>query len=1042
MFVNFFIRRPVFATVCSLLIILAGATAIPNLPVAQFPNLAPPQVTVAASYIGANSQAVESGVTTLLEQAVNGAQGMRYISSSSTNNGISTITATFDLDRDLDAAAVEVQNRMSTAMGRLPAEVQNTGVSVTKVAGSLLMALGFYTDDDRYSGLFISNYLDLYVKDALKRVPGVGDVVIFGERKYAMRIWLDPERLARRSLTASDVVNALREQNIQVAAGQVGQQPAPNGMDYQIPVRAVGRLVEPSQFEDIILKRSPDGSLVRLRDVGRAELGAEDYSSNLRFNDHPANGIGIRQLPNANALEVADGVEAELHRLSAQFPPGLKYQRGFDSTTAVAESIHEVLKTLIEAIIIVILVIFLFLQTWRSTLIPAITIPVSLVGAFAFVKLFGFSINTLTLFGITLATGLVVDDAIVVIENVERHIEEGIHDAARASRVAMAEVTGAVIATSLVLIAVFLPVSLFPGTTGRLYQQFALTIAFSIALSAFNALTLTPALTALLLKPTHRTGNPLFRALNRIIQSGTNTYVSVLHVLERWRVVVVVVFFAGLALTYFVYTRVPSSFVPDEDMNYFIINVQAPEGASLEYTTHVIDRAQQIISRNSDVLGIFSVPGFSLNGASSNRGIIFVSLKPVAQRPGAAHSAQGIVNSLRGPLFGITDALVLPFLPPPIQGLGQFGGFQFELQQIGSGTLEDLDNITRNFIRKASARPELQGLFTSFSARDPQFVIQIDREKAKSLGIPFTQITSALQIFMGSQYVNDFDFNNRSYRVYVQADRQFRSNSEDLREFYVRSDSGQMVPLDTVASIHETTSSNVISHYNLFRTAEITGSPAPGYSSGQALAAMQDVARQNLPSGYSFEWTGLALEEIESGKTAFLLFGMGLLVVYLTLSAQYESFILPFTILLAVPMAVLGALGAQALRGLQNDVYCQIGLVMLIGLASKNAILIVEFAEQLQQKGMALFDAAVEAARLRLRPILMTSFAFILGVLPLVFATGAGSAGRHSVGTTVFGGMIVSTLLNLFIIPILYVIVRSAIPLRIHEEEEVLQPGD
>ena len=1040
MFVNFFIRRPVFATVCSLLIILAGAISIPTLPIAQFPQLAPPQVSVSAGYTGANSQAVESSVTTLLEQAINGAEGMHYISSSSGNDGSSNITATFDLNRNLDIAAVDVQNRASTALGRLPIEVQTTGLYVNKNSGSFVLAVGFYSDKGQYDTLFISNYLDVYVKDALKRVKGVGDVMIFGERKYAMRLWLDPVRMAARNLTAEDVVNALREQNVQVAAGQVGQPPILSGQAYQISVRAVGRLTEPREFEDIILKRASDGSLVQLRDVGHAELGAENYDANLMFNGHEAMGLGVMQLSNANALEVDKGVREELARLSKQFPPGLKYQIAFDTTTAVGESIKEVLKTLIEAIVIVILVIFLFLQSWRSTLIPAITIPVSLIGTFAFAKLFGFSINTLTLFGITLATGLVVDDAIVVIENVERHIEEGIRDARRATTVAMSEVTGAVIATSLVLIAVFLPVSLFPGTTGRMYQQFALTIAFSIALSAFNALTLTPALAALLLKHFHKGRNPLFRAIEALLKGGTRKYTGWLHVLETQRALVLLVFFAGLAATYWIYKVVPTSFVPDEDSGWFLTAVQAPDGASLEYTTNICNRASAMLMQNKDIEGVFSVPGFSFGGSSPNRGLIFSSLKPMDERRGEEHSLATVIDSLRGPLSGIAEAFVVPFQPPPIEGLGVYGGFQWQLQQTGAGTMADLDRVLHDFIAKAGQRKELQGLFTSFSARDPQFLIEIDREKAKSLGVPFTQITSALQVYMGSQYVNDFDFNNRSYRVYVQADKQFRSQPKDLRQFYVRSDMGQMVPLDSVVRVRETTNASIISHYNLFRTAEINGSAAPGFSSGQAIRTMEDVARQVLPVGYSYEWTGLALEEKESGGQSLLLFGLGLLVVYLTLSAQYESFVLPFIILLAVPMAILGALAAQSARGLQNDVYCQVGLVMLIGLASKNSILIVEFAEQLQARGMGLFEAAVEAARLRLRPILMTSVAFILGVLPLVFATGAGSAGRHSVGTTVFGGMIVSTFLNLFIIPILYVIVRGLLPVTRRADDAEPEP--
>jgi HAE1 family hydrophobic/amphiphilic exporter-1 len=819
----------------------------------------------------------------------------------------------------------------------------------------------------------------------------------------------------------------------------VGQSPAPANQAYDISVRAVGRMSDPKQFDHIVIKRAQDGSLIELRDVGRAELGAESYGGQLRYNGHDAMGIGVLQLSNANALQVDRDVRAAVEQLSKRFPPGLKYALAFDTTRAVGESIQEVIKTLVEAILIVICVIFLFLQGWRSTVIPAVTIPVSLVGTFLFAKFFGFSINTLTLFGITLATGLVVDDAIVVIENVERHIEEGITNAREATHIGMREVTGAVVATSLVLIAVFVPVSLFPGTTGKMYQQFALTIAFSIAISAFNALTLSPALAALLLRHTEKGKNAVFAGINSAIRSGTNHYENFLHKLSRWKWAVIGVFFAGLAATWFVYQRVPSSFVPDEDQGYFFVIVQAPPGASIQYTTRVLDQAAALLNQNKDIEGLFEVPGFSFTGSSPNHGIIFASLKEVSQRKGKGHSAADIVNGLRGPLMGISDAFVIPFAPPAIQGLGTFGGFAFELQQTGGGTLDELEATLHQFLAKASQRKELSGLFSTFTARDPQYIVTIDREKAKSLNVPFSQITSALQIYMGSQYVNDFDFNNRSYRVYVQADQQFRSNPRDLKEFYVRSDDGRMVPLDNLVTIKEGTTAAIINHYNLFRSVEIDGSAAPGYSSGQAIKAMEDVAREALPAGYSYQWTGISLEEIESGGKSLMLFGLGLLVVYLTLSAQYESFVLPFIILLAVPMAVLGALGAQASRGLQNDVYCQIGLVMLIGLASKNAILIVEFAEQLQHRGMGLVESAIEAARLRLRPILMTSIAFILGVLPLVFASGAGSAGRHSVGTTVFGGMIVSTLLNLFIIPVLYIEVRGLLPMKTKPQAPVTE---
>ena len=1024
MFVDFFIRRPVFATVCALLIILAGAAVIPTLPISQFPNLAPPQVGVSSVYIGASAQTVESAVTIPLEQQINGAEGMKYLTSTSGNDGSSSITATFDLNRDPDLATVDIQNRVNTAQGRLPAAVKAVGITTAKSSQNFVFGAAVTADNNKYSTLFMSNYLDIYVRDSLKRIPGVADVIIFGERKYSMRLWLDPVRMAGRGLTAPDVVNALSEQNVEVAAGQVGQQPAKEGQQYQISVRAVGRLSEAGQFDNIILKTNADGTLVRLKDVGRAELGAEDYSNDLQFNGRDAVGIGVTQLSTANALDVDRRAIAELDRLSKNFPPGMHYKLAFDTTDAVGESIRDVLSTLGTAIVLVILVIFVFLEDWRSTLIPAVTIPVSLIGTFTFVKLLGFSVNTLTLFGITLATGLVVDDAIVVIENIERHIQEGQRDAHKAASEAMGEVTGAVIATSLVLVAVFVPVAFFPGTTGILFRQFALTIAFSITISAFNALTLTPALSAILLGREHGKKNWLFRQVDRVISATTNGYRSLLHHFLKYKFAAAVLFFVGLGLTFFVFTRVPTGFVPDEDQGYFIIVIQAPSGASLEYTKAIGKQVSDLLSDVSEAEGTFSVVGFSFAGSASNQGIIFVPLKPYEQRKGEEHTATAILNRVRPRLFSISGAIVFATLPPAINGLGQFGGFQFVVQDQGSHPLEELSNTAHDIIRQAGARKDLVGLYTPFTANDPQYLVTIDREKAKSLHVPLSQITDTLGVYMGSAYVNDFDFNNRSYRVYVQADKQFRSEAQDMKQFYVRSDSGAMIPLDNLISVTQTTTPQVISHYNLFRSAEIDGSAAPGYSSGQAIAAMDELAKK-MPQGFAYSWTGLSLEELQAGGTSLLLFGLGTLVVYLTLSAQYESFVLPFIVLLAVPMALLGALGAQWIRGLQNDVFCQVGLVMLVGLSSKNAILIVEFSEQLRERGVPLLEAAVQAATIRLRPILMTSLAFILGVVPLVVATGAGENGRHSVGTTVFGGMIMSTVLNLFFIPVLYLIIEG-----------------
>ena len=1040
MFVDFFIHRPVFATVCALLIILAGAICIPTLPIAMYPTLTPPVVMVSCNYVGANADTVEKAVTIPLEESINGVEGMRYISSSSTNSGTSMITATFNTGYDLDIAAVDVQNRVASVTGRLPAAVNATGITITKANNNFVFGAGFFSRDGRYSHEFISNYIDVYIKDAIKRVPGVADVEIFGERKYAMRVWLDPVRLAARSLTATDVVNALVEQNVEIPAGQLGQPPSDTTQAFQVPVRVVGRLTNPAEFEKIIIKNNASG-LVLLKDVGRAEVGAEDYSSSLEYNGHSAQGIGVSQLSNANALDVDAKAKAALKELSKSFPPGLEYAIAFDSTTVVGDSIREVLVTLSEAIGIVIGVIFLFLLDWRATIIPAVTIPVSLIGTFAFIKVFGFSINSLTLFGITLATGLVVDDAIVVIENVQRHIAMEHSDPHEATSRAMGEVTSAVIATSLVLIAVFVPVSFFPGTTGILYRQFSLTIAFSIAISAFNALTLSPALSAMFLRGEEARPRQMdflhIRVVSRAFAAFIHgadafvtwlakTYAKAIHVALQLRYVLLLIFFAGLGATVWMYQHVPTGFIPQEDESFLMGIVQAPPGSSLAYTTALADRAQAIIYSNPDIVGAFSVMGFSFSGEASNAGMMFISTKPSDQRRAKGHSAADIVADLSPKLgslmFAPNGGLVAVIQPPAVQGVGSYGGFQFMLQDTGANTLSDLDRVAHQIVGAGRARKDVTGLITTFSANDPQVLVTIDREKAKAMSVSLSQITTTLGVFMGSQYVNDFDFNNRTYRVFVQADQPFRMTAKDLHSFYVRSDTGQMVPLDNLVTVTESSGPPVISHYNLFRAVEIDGSPAPGYSSGQGITGMEDLAKQVMMPGMKYDWTGLTLDEIESSGRALIIFGLGILVVYLALSALYESFALPFIILLAVPMAVLGALGLISLRGLSNDVYCQIGLVMLIGLSAKNSILIVEFAEQIRHRGRSIAEAAIEAAELRLRPILMTSFAFILGVMPLVFATGAGALGRRSVGTTIVGGMLLSTILNLIFIPVLYVI--------------------
>jgi hydrophobic/amphiphilic exporter-1 (mainly G- bacteria), HAE1 family len=1033
-FANTFIRRPILASVFALVIILAGVIAIPTLPIAQFPELAPPQVTVGAFYNGANAETVESAVTLPLEQAINGVEGMQYMTSTSGNDGSCAITVTFDITRNLDVAAVDVQNRISQAEGRLPNEVKQVGISVTRVSSNFVLAAAAYAEKGEYDPLFISNYVDRFVVDEIKRVPGVGNVFVFGIGRYAMRLWVDPDKLAGRDITADEVVAALREQNVQVAAGAVGSEPAPKGQAYQISVRAEGRLNDPAQFEDIILKRSSDGALVRVRDVGRTELGAESYTTASRFQARDAIGFGVLQLPTANSLQVYRDVTAAIDRLSQRFPPGLKIDVAFDTTSVVSESIREVVTTLLEAIGLVVLVMFLFLQNWRTTLIPAMTIPVSLIGTFAFVKLFGFSINTLTLFGITLATGLVVDDAIVVIENIERHIHERHlqnrdHDAPvdtyEASSEAMHEVTSAVIATALVLAAVFVPVAFFPGTTGRLYQQFALTIAVSMAISAFNALTLTPALSALLLSGTDKPKGVFFRAVNRVIDGGTNAMVSMLRLLIRARAIVVLLFLLLLGATWWVYRSVPSGFLPEEDQGYVMVIIQAPPGASLDYTMNIVRQTEQIMMKVGAARTMFAAGGFGFTGTSPNQGIVFAQLKNFDERRGEADSAKAIVGQLFGAFSQITGAMVIPFLPPSIQGLSVFGGFTYELLDQSGGPIENLEAAAQQIVGQGNQTPGLTALFTQFTANDPQLVVNIDRSQAKSLGMSLGDVTNTMQILMGSAYVNDFDFNGRSYRVYVQADQQFRSNPADIAKYQVRTSTGRMTPLSNIVAVKEATAPKSISHFNLFRSATINGAAAPGFSSGEALQKMAQLSDRVLPQGFSYAWSGISLEEIKAGSQSAAIFGLALLLVYLTLAGQYESLTLPFIILLSVPLAIMGALLAQWGRGLINDVYCQIGLVMLIGLSAKNGILVVEFAEQLRARGMTIAEAAVEAARIRLRPILMTSLAFILGVMPLVVATGAGQEARHSVGTAVVGGMIASTFLNLAFIPVLYVVVRS-----------------
>jgi HAE1 family hydrophobic/amphiphilic exporter-1 len=1029
MFADFFIKRPVFSSVCALIIVLLGAICIPLLPIAQYPEVAPPQVVITANYTGATAEVVENTVTTVLEREINGAEGLRYITSSSTSTGTSTITATFEAGRDDDLAAVDVQNRVSVAEPQLPEAVQRTGVSVTRQNSGFLLALGVYAENGEYDSLFMSNYVDRYVVDSLKRVKGVGNVQIFGRRQYAMRLWLDLNRLTARGLTPQDVVNAVSTQNLQIGAGRLGQQPSPDDLAYQIDLEAKSRFTDVNQFLELVLRAETDGTLIKLKDVGRAELGAEDYSSISRFRGRDAIGLGISQLPGSNALQTARAVEAEMKRLSQSFPPGMTFQDAFDTTLFVQASMEEAVMTLFVAIGLVILIIYAFLQDWRTTLIPSLTIPASLIGTFAFMLVFGFSINSLTLFGLILATGLVVDDAIIVVEQISRLIQEEHMSPLDAAIEGMRELSSAIIATSLVLMAVFVPVAFFPGVTGILYRQFALTIAFSIALSTFLALTLTPALAALLLRPGQRPPrwlNWFFRRFNRFQEGLRSRYERSLNRLVRVRSIVIGLFVLSLGLTALLYLRVPTGFLPEEDQGYFITIIQAPEGVSLNYTDKVVRQVEQKLLAQSEVKATFAIVGFGFSGNAVNTAIVFSPLKPWSERKQAAQSAQSLAGRLTGEFSQISEARIISVNPPAIRGLGNFSGFTFQLQD--RRISDDLNALVQTYgqlVGQANQTPGLQRVFSTFAANAPKLQIEFRRDIAEARQVKLEDVFNTLQTAIGSRYVNDFTLEQRNYRVYVQADQQFRSKPEDIRQLYVRSARNDMVPLSDLVNITPTTGPQNINHYNLYRAIEITGNPAPGFSSGDALTKMEAVAAEALPPGLGYEWSGLSLDEKQSGGQSVLIFGLGLVLVFLVLAAQYENYVDPLIIMLAVPLAILGALSFQSLRGLSNDVYCQVGLVMLIGLASKNSILIVEFANQLRSQGKSIAQAAVQASEQRLRPIVMTAISSLMGFFPLVIASGAGAGSRQSLGTAVFGGLLVSTFLSLFITPILFIVIIS-----------------
>ncbi|AVH73232.1 efflux RND transporter permease subunit [Nostoc sp. 'Lobaria pulmonaria (5183) cyanobiont'] len=1067
MFVNTFIRRPVLTTVCTFIILLLGSICIPILPISQLPDLAPVQITVSSNNIGADAQTTESTVTNIIERQINGVKDVSYISSNTGNDGFSNITVSFPTNVNSDIAQVNVQNKQALADPQLPDTVQRTGVTVETASSSLLLVYGFYSENNEYDNIFISNYVDLYIFDQIKRLPGVGKATIFGERKYAMRLWLDPNKLAQHQLTPQDVTAALQEQNIQVGAGAIGKEPAPDNQSFEFALRATSRFKDAAEFEDMVLKVSRSGTnsttngttnsttnstinsatnstLVKVRDIGRVELGAESYLADAKFTlpgnaPKPAVGLGIYQLPGSNALNVAHAVENQIKILEKNFPPGLKAQVAFDTTPFVEISLEEVLHTLVEAIVLVVLVIFVFLQDWRTTIIPTIAIPVSLIGTCAALLVLGFQINTLTLFGFVLAIGIVVDDAIIVVEAVAVKLEEGMSPFEAAVE-AMKELTGAIIATSLVLMAVFIPVAFIPGTTGIVYKQFALTVACSIGISTFNALTFSPSMAAILMRPAQTPRGPLgwfFRQFNRGFGWFTRRYVGFVSYLTHVKPIVIGVFITGLVATVLMYRAVPTGFIPEEDQGYFFVIVQGPDGVSLKYTESVMERVAKEVTSLPEVQASFMISGFGFDGNASNLGIAFANLKPWKERVKESESVYGILQRMNKKLSAITDARAIAVNAPPVRGLSTTGGFEFIIQdKTGSAPIETLIENAQKLIGAANKNPVLQGVFTQFTADTPQFDIQVNRNQAKALNVELNDIFGTLQSYLGSQYVNDFVQGQRQYRVYVQADGVFRSNPDDIGKLYVRSANGVMIPLSSLVKITPFVGPKTISHYNLYRSIKVQGAPAPGASSGQAIKAMEEIAAEVLPQGFGYEWTGTYLQEKTSGGATGLIFALAIVIVFLVLSAQYESYVDPIIILLTVPLAVLGAMTALWLRSnifmvgslfpkVVDDIYCQVGLVTLIGLAAKNAILVVEFANQLHEQGMSYTRAAVKAGQERLRPILMTSFAALLGFLPLVISQGAGASSRWSLGTALFGGLMLSTFLSLFLVPILYILVKS-----------------
>ncbi|WP_397448044.1 efflux RND transporter permease subunit [Pseudomonas sp. NA-150] len=1037
-FSQFFISRPIFAAVLSLMILIAGAISLFQLPISEYPEVVPPTVVVRANFPGANPKVIGETVAAPLEQAITGVENMLYMSSQSTADGKLTLTITFALGTDLDNAQVQVQNRVTRTEPKLPEEVTRIGITVDKASPDLTMVVHLTSPDKRYDMLYLSNYAILNIKDELARLGGVGDVQLFGMGDYSLRVWLDPNKVAERNLTATDVVNAIREQNRQVAAGQLGSPPAPNATSFQMSINTQGRLVSEEEFENIIVRSGANGEITRLKDIARIELGSSQYALRSLLNNQPAVAIPIFQRPGSNAIEISNEVRAKMAELKQNFPQGMDYSIVYDPTIFVRGSIEAVIHTLFEALILVVLVVILFLQTWRASIIPLVAVPVSLIGTFAVMHLFGFSLNALSLFGLVLAIGIVVDDAIVVVENVERNIELGLTPI-EATKKAMKEVTGPIIATALVLCAVFVPAAFISGLTGQFYKQFALTIAISTVISAFNSLTLSPALSAVLLKGHDAPkdgfskfldkllGGWLFRPFNRFFEKASHGYVGTVGRVIRSSGIALFLYAGLIVLTWMGFTTTPTGFVPTQDKQYLVAFAQLPDAASLDRTEDVIKRMSEIALKQPGVESSVAFPGLSINGFtnSPNAGIVFVTLKPFEERKDPSESAGAIAGALNGKFGAIQEAYMAIFPPPPVQGLGTIGGFRLQIEDRGNLGYDALYKETQNIITKSRTTPGLAGLFTSYTVNVPQVDAAIDREKAKTHGVAISDIFDTLQIYLGSLYANDFNRFGRTYQVNVQAEQQFRLESEQIGQLKVRNNLGEMIPLATFIKVSDTSGPDRVSHYNGFITAEINGAAAPGYSSGQAQVAIEKLLKDELPNGMTYEWTDLTYQQILSGNTALLVFPLCVLLAFLVLAALYESWSLPLAVILIVPMTLLSAIAGVIIAHSDNNIFTQIGLIVLVGLACKNAILIVEFAKDEQEKGKTPLEAVLEACRLRLRPILMTSFAFIMGVVPLVLSSGAGAEMRHAMGVAVFSGMLGVTFFGLLLTPVFYVLIRN-----------------